>query len=88
MTSHHNMTSQLQAVNTTHLIEPLKDVVIGILPFSHIFGLTVLLLYSFSVGCPLVVLPRFEETAFLSAIQRVSLQPLPQAYLPYVFPYH
>jgi long-subunit acyl-CoA synthetase (AMP-forming) len=38
-TSHHNITSQIQALNKVY--EPLqakKDVVLGILPFSHIYG--------------------------------------------------
>jgi long-subunit acyl-CoA synthetase (AMP-forming) len=73
MTSHHNMTSQIQAVNCAiDVVKPLEDVVLGILPFSHIFGLTILLLQPFTFGCPVVVLPRFEEVSVLSAIQRVS----------------
>lgn len=38
-TSHHNITSQVQALNTVY--EPLKpkeDRVLGVLPFSHIYG--------------------------------------------------
>lgn len=38
-TSHHNITSQVQALNMVY--EPLKagqDVILGILPFSHIYG--------------------------------------------------
>ena len=37
-TTHHNMTSQLQALNTVYQPLGKGDVVLGILPFSHIYG--------------------------------------------------
>jgi acyl-CoA synthetase (AMP-forming)/AMP-acid ligase II len=73
MTSHWNLTSQLQAVNVAY--EPLeygRDVVLGILPFSHIYGLTVVLLQPITVGVPVITLPKFEEIPVLRAIERVS----------------
>jgi acyl-CoA synthetase (AMP-forming)/AMP-acid ligase II len=73
MTSNWNLTSQLQALNVAY--EPLqhgRDVVLGILPFSHIYGLTVVFLQPITVGVPVVVLPKFEEMPVLSAIERVS----------------
>jgi acyl-CoA synthetase (AMP-forming)/AMP-acid ligase II len=84
-TSHHNMTSQLQALNLVY--QPLKsdrDVVLGILPFSHIYGmpiakaqlttgLTVVIHQPLTVGVPVVVLPRFEEIPVLEAIQRYRI---------------
>lgn len=74
MTSHYNMTSQLQAVNSTFsILEPTKDVVLDILPLSHIFGLTILLLLPFTMACPLVILPRFEETSVLKAIEKYKI---------------
>lgn len=76
MTSHFNFTSQLQAANIVY--EQLKsgkggDVVLGFLPFSHIYGLTLSLLQPLSFGCPVVVLPRFEEISVLKAIETVSI---------------
>ena len=74
MTSHHNMTSEIQALNVIY--EPLshekKDVILGILPFGHIYGLTTLIHQPMTRSVPVVVLPRFEETAVLKAIQDVS----------------
>jgi len=72
MTSYHNITSQLQGVNMSY--EPLVegDKVLGILPFSHIYGLTLLVHQPLVRGVPLVVLPRFEEVQFLEAVQKVS----------------
>lgn len=73
MTSHWNLTSQLQAVNVAYQkLTSGKDVVLGILPFSHIYGLTVVLLQPWTVGVPVIVMPKFEEIPVLNAIQRVS----------------
>lgn len=68
------MTSQLQAVNAVY--EPLKrgqDVVLGYLPFSHMYGLALLVHQVITVGVPMVVLPRFEETSFFRAIERYKV---------------
>lgn len=58
------------------LYEPLvsgRDVVLGYLPFSHMYSLTILVLHILTVGVPLVVLPRFDEVAVLSAIQKYKV---------------
>jgi acyl-CoA synthetase (AMP-forming)/AMP-acid ligase II len=68
------MTSQLQAVNAVY--EPLvrgKDTVLGYLPFSHMFGLALYVHQCLTVGVPLVILPRFEETAFFTAIEKYKI---------------
>lgn len=72
MMSHFNLTSQLQtsAVGVEQLKSG-KDVVLGVLPMSHVYGLAFLLMNPMTMGCPVVVLPRFEEVAALSAIQKV-----------------
>jgi long-subunit acyl-CoA synthetase (AMP-forming) len=73
-TTHHNMTSQVQAVQM--VMEPLRegqDRVLGILPFSHIYGLTMLIHYPMSVGVPIIVLPRFDEIQVLEVIQKYKI---------------
>ncbi|WVQ85051.1 hypothetical protein IAT38_007215 [Cryptococcus sp. DSM 104549] len=72
-TTHHNMTSQLQAL--TPAIEPITDddVFLGILPFSHIFGLTKHVHFSVRLGSTVVVLPRFEEISVLKAIEKYKV---------------
>lgn len=73
MTTHNNMTSQLQALNIGYQkLKSGRDTVLGILPYSHIYGLTIVHFQPFTVGVPLIVLPRFEEATVLSAIQKVS----------------
>jgi long-subunit acyl-CoA synthetase (AMP-forming) len=72
MSTQHNFTSQLQALKPA--VEPLApgDKMIGFVPLSHTYGTTNALLQPFSVGAACVILPRFEEIAFLRAIERVS----------------
>lgn len=69
--SHDNM------VTGTHIFELLsfgewgpKSVVIGVLPFFHIFGLNFFALSSFLCATPVVVIPRFDLTVFCGAVQR------------------
>jgi acyl-CoA synthetase (AMP-forming)/AMP-acid ligase II len=51
-----------------------EDRVMAVLPFFHIYGLTVLMNHALSYGATLVVLPRFDLTEFLTALadQRVT----------------
>jgi acyl-CoA synthetase (AMP-forming)/AMP-acid ligase II len=44
------------------------DVSVGVLPFSHSYGLTVGLNHALHAGATLVTLPRFEPAAFLDAL--------------------
>jgi acyl-CoA synthetase (AMP-forming)/AMP-acid ligase II len=46
------------------------DVILGILPLFHIFGMNVMMNTGFAVGATLVLLPRFDLEDFLAAIQR------------------
>lgn len=75
MTTHFNLTSQLQTGKQA--VEPLvsgTDVVLGVLPMSHVYGLAYLLMMPSVQGVPVVVLPRFEEEAALTVIQKASFR--------------
>ncbi|KAK7425297.1 hypothetical protein QQZ08_008194 [Neonectria magnoliae] len=50
------------------------QVTLGLLPFSHIYGLVVCGLYALLTGDELVVLPRFELKSFLEAIQKFRIE--------------
>lgn len=68
------MTSQVQAVQM--VMEPFiagRDRVLGILPFSHIYGLTLLIHYPLVTGVPIIVLPRFDEIKVLEVIQKYKI---------------
>ncbi|CAK9785929.1 acetyl-CoA synthetase-like protein [Cutaneotrichosporon oleaginosum] len=73
-TTHHNLTSELQALNagSRQLVSGV-DVILGVLPFSHIYGLGMNFLQPAAKGCPVVVLPRFNEIPALEAIQKYKI---------------
>ena len=53
-----------------------NEVGLGLLPFSHIYGLVVIALVSMYHGDSVVVLPNFEMKTFLSAIERFKISNL------------
>jgi acyl-CoA synthetase (AMP-forming)/AMP-acid ligase II len=73
MTTHFNLTSQIQGGNVMFTrMHAGKDVVIDFLPLSHIYAIVVALLQPISQGAAVVILPRFDEPSVLAAIERVS----------------
>jgi acyl-CoA synthetase (AMP-forming)/AMP-acid ligase II len=68
MLTHHNLVANILQCDGLDDIRD-GDVVIAVLPFFHIYGLTVLLNMILRHGCTLVTLPRFELQAFLKALQ-------------------
>ena len=46
------------------------DITLAYLPFSHMYGLTLLALETLVSGIPMVILPRFDERQVLANIQR------------------
>ena len=79
MISHRNVISntlQLNAFDRTNREQmrqkygsDYSEVVLGLLPFSHIYGLVAVLHKSVYEGSKLVVLPKFEMKSYLQAIQ-------------------
>ena len=53
--------------------EGVDDVVLGFLPFFHIFGLTVLCFNTFYKMTPVVVIPRFEIQMFCELIEKYKI---------------
>ncbi|KAJ9590144.1 hypothetical protein L9F63_016729, partial [Diploptera punctata] len=45
-----------------------QDVVMGVLPFFHVYGLSCILLSSMYFGAKIITLPKFEPNLFLSSI--------------------
>ncbi|MGA2198761.1 MAG: long-chain fatty acid--CoA ligase [Nitrososphaerales archaeon] len=69
MLSHANL--YINALQTA-MVLPLRhsDVALGALPFFHIYGMTTAMNAPFSVGCSLVILPRFEVEPVMETIQK------------------
>ncbi len=68
MLTHRNLVANIrQCEPLFHLSE--NDRIIAVLPFFHIYGLTVLMNIGLSMGAALVTLPRFDLEQFLGALQ-------------------
>lgn len=68
MLTHENLVANLCQWGPTGMVtEP--DIAIGVLPFYHIYGLTVILGLGLASGATVVSLPRFDLAQFLQTIQ-------------------
>jgi hypothetical protein len=79
MISHRNVIAniiQLRAFNTParKLYNNEPQISLGLLPFSHIYGLVVVTHASVYVGDEVVVMPKFELQSFLASIQNFKIQ--------------
>ncbi|KAL4225255.1 hypothetical protein ACF0H5_015943 [Mactra antiquata] len=70
MLSHFNMISNLiQAKCGQMKFKTGEDVLLGLLPFYHIYGMMVLQFGTITQGCKLIVHPKFEPETFLQSIE-------------------
>lgn len=69
--SHRNLVANAHQV-AAWFVDPRmgEDRILGVLPYFHIYGLTVAMLYGLLTAAAQVLLPRFEPLACLEAIQR------------------
>lgn len=72
MTSHYNLTTQLQTNGVVYEKLYTHDRILGFLPMSHMYGAIMYLMYPLKNGCAAVIMPKFEELAVYKAIQEVS----------------
>ena len=70
--THENLVMNVTQAKAMGLVKK-DDVVFGVLPFFHIYGLTALVNLTLAAGATLVTLPRFEVESFLSAHQRYNV---------------
>ncbi|WP_315092685.1 AMP-binding protein [uncultured Cellulomonas sp.] len=81
MLTHRNLVANAVQGHAWTGVEPGTDVVYGVLPFFHAFGLTLCLTYAVRVGATMVAFPSFDPAMVLDAQQR-----LPGTFLPAVPP--
>ena len=69
MLTHYNLVANL---SQTHAVERLsdRDVLIGILPFYHIYGMVVIMSGALRTGATIVTMPRFDLEQFLELLQK------------------
>eukprot|EP00668_Euglena_longa_P026949 GGOE01033725.1.p1 GENE.GGOE01033725.1~~GGOE01033725.1.p1 ORF type:complete len:529 (+),score=196.85 GGOE01033725.1:38-1624(+) len=78
--SHYNVVANICQQNHPELLKygP-GDVMLGLLPFFHIYGMTVVLNAALYNGVQIVTLPRFEPEPFLQTLERHKVTVLPVA---------
>ena len=81
MLTHRNLVANAVQGQAWTAAEQDTEVVYGVLPFFHAFGLTLCLSYAMRVGATLVAFPNFEPALVLAAQRR-----LPGTFLPAVPP--
>ena len=69
MLTHRNLVANMEQIRSVHRIGA-DDVLVGVLPFFHIYGQTVVLNLGLSQGATIVVMPRFEMGQFLDLLER------------------
>ena len=69
MLTHRNLIANMEQIRSIHRIGG-DDVLIGVLPFFHIYGQTVVLNLGLSQGATIVTMARFDMTQFLDLLER------------------
>jgi acyl-CoA synthetase (AMP-forming)/AMP-acid ligase II len=69
MLTHHNLVAQDLQIAVGGEVISQGDVVIAVLPFFHIYGMSVIMNHGISQGGTLVTMPRFDLALFLQLIQ-------------------
>jgi acyl-CoA synthetase (AMP-forming)/AMP-acid ligase II len=66
--SHHNIVANICQADVPHSTTS-DDVIIGVLPFFHIYGMTVIMNIALYLGATVVTMPRFDLEQFLQVLQ-------------------
>jgi acyl-CoA synthetase (AMP-forming)/AMP-acid ligase II len=69
MLTHRNLVANLRQIQVGFPIDA-DDVLIGCLPFFHIYGMTVIMNQGLRAGATIVTMPRFDLGQFLELIER------------------
>ncbi len=78
MLSHQNLTCNIHQSRAWFTgLRPGRDVVVGVLPFFHSYGMTAVMNFSISAGLQMVLLPRFQIDMLLQATAKYRPQLLP-----------
>lgn len=80
MLSHYNLVSNVVMCKAwIHKEKNKQDIVLGVLPFFHVYGMTTVMNYSLLTGSKMVLLPRFEVDAVLKTIKKQKVTVFPGA---------
>jgi acyl-CoA synthetase (AMP-forming)/AMP-acid ligase II len=68
MLTHRNLVANMEQIRSVHRVDD-TDTLVGLLPFFHIYGQTVVVNLGLSQGATIVTMPRFEMGAFLDLLE-------------------
>lgn len=81
MLTHRNIVSNtlqaLKHINKEEIVIDDQTVFLGVIPFFHVYGLSVCLNMAFAVGATVVLLPRFDSKMVFSAIAKNKVNIFP-----------
>ncbi|MFI6284422.1 AMP-binding protein [Streptomyces sp. NPDC051018] len=69
MLTHRNLVANIAQLRPTSTLASGAERVLAVLPFFHIYGLTVLMNLGLQTGSTIVTMPRFDIESFLGAVQ-------------------
>ena len=72
MLTHHNLVANFVQSSAGMCVEE-SDVLLGVLPFFHIYGMTVIMNFALYLGATVVTMPRFDLEQCLSTIQKYGV---------------
>ncbi|QKS71989.1 AMP-binding protein [Paenalkalicoccus suaedae] len=85
MLTHYNLVANTtQCIRWMHKIDHGNEVILGALPFFHVYGMTVGMNFSVMDRSKLVILPKFDTTQTLKAIQKQKVTIFPGAPTMYI----
>src|SRR5690625_810724 len=71
MLSHYNLVANVQMCTSwLYKLEDNREVVLGVLPFFHVYGMTTVMNLSIMYGAKMILLPKFEAEEVLKTIQK------------------
>src|SRR5699024_2408897 len=71
MLTHYNLVSNTQmCTNWMYKLTESEEVVLGVLPFFHVYGMTTVMNLSIMYGYKMILLPKFDATEVLKTIQK------------------
>lgn len=80
MLTHYNLVANVQMCQTwLYKAEQGKEVILGILPFFHVYGMTAVMNMSIMFGSKMVLLPKFDPEEVLKTIQKQKATLFPGA---------
>src|SRR3954465_14660384 len=69
MLTHRNVVANLCQIRAVQTLGE-DDIVVGVLPFFHIYGMTVIMNQALRAGATVVTMPRFDLDGFLAVLER------------------